>query len=592
MKIYTFVFLLACFTSSAIAQPIVSVVHNDVNTLVRTTPTNLVTNGSFETGGPSTGNAVSYFWTRPCNTNKPTGWTVSGDVMSYGFWGYFQTSDAAQYNVVACDNTLQTGVGDNMLSTAGDGNNLLYFGNYIVTAGAVAPAYNATSGEYIPRSGVAAANAAINWGPGAGVPTVPIILSQSVTGLTVGKYYELEFWVTGENFGGPDGIFDLQIGAKHFWLTAPGPDDQNGKGNDERYHVVFQADATTEPIAFKNYGHFNIINNTPEMDSWFAASGNSVTGEIALDDVIINERTVTVSGKVWVDVNGDGSSTAEANYTGMNFVNLVGPDGKILFSAQINADGTYSFPAPMNTAGMSIQISNTAAALEGNPNTAEAPLGYSNTTPVSISLTTTTLNITDKDFGIKLTVLPISLGKLAGTLKEGTVDLSWNSYSELNTLYFEIERSATGIFGGNNSSVAGKVNASGFSTVQKQYAFSEVKDANKVSYYRVKSVDANGSYQYSNVVAVRNTDKDAFVYTVNPNPFVDHISVGVKMAKKANVTLVISDASGRRLLTKQVSLSTGSNNFNLNDLGQLPKGVYVLEIACESAVSRVKVVKN
>lgn len=592
MKTSTLTFLLACFTSSIFAQPIVSVVHNDVNTLVRTSPTNLVANGSFETGGPSTGNAVSYFWTRPCNTNKPTGWTVSGDVMSYGFWGYFQSTDASQYNAVPCDNTLQTGGGDNMLSAAGDGNNLLYFGNYTATAGAVAPAYNATSGEYIPRTGVAAADAAINWAPGAGVPTVPLILSQSVTGLTVGNYYELEFWVTGENYGGPDGIFDLQIGAKHFWLTAPGPDNQNGKGNDERYHVVFQADATTEAIAFKNYGHFNVFNNTPAMDSWFAASLNSVSGELALDDVIINERTITVSGKVWVDANGDGNSTAEANYTGSNIVNLVGPDGKILYSAPINPDGTYSFPAPMNIAGMSIQISNTAAALEGTPNTAEAPVGYLNTTAVSIPLTTTTVNVVNQDFGIKLAVLPVSLGKLAGTLKDGTVELSWNSYSELNTLYFEIERSATGIFGGSNSSVAGKVNASGFSSVQKQYAFSEVKDANKVSYYRVKSVDANGSFEYSNVVAIRNADKDAFVYTVNPNPFVDHITLGIKMAKKGNVTLVISDASGRRLLTKQVSLSTGSNNFNLSDLGQLPKGVYLLDIASESAVSRVKVVKN
>ena len=578
------------FCISISAQPIVSVVHNDVNTLNRVTPTNLITNGSFEIGGPSTGNPVSYFWTRACNTNKPAGWTVSGDPLSYGFWGYYQSSDASQYNTVPCDNTLQSGAGDNMLAPAGDVNNLLYFGNYTATAGMATPVYNAVTGEYIPRANVAAADAAIFW-IGAPAPTAPIILSQTIIGLTAGCYYELEFWATGEFYGETDGIFDLRIGNKHFWLTCPGPNNQHGYGTSERYHVVFQADAATEVIAFKNYGHFDPGNN-PAMSTWFGAS-LLVTGELALDDVIVNQKCITVSGKIWEDNNNDGLSTAEPNYTGGNhYVNLVGPDGKILYSALVDATGNYSFPAPMNTAGLSIQISTTAAALEANPNTPAPPAGYNATTSTSIALSTVTSNIINRDFGIRLVSLPVSLGNFSGTLKDETVVLNWITYNELNAAYFEIERSNTGSFATNDFIVAGKVNASGNTLAQKQYTYSENKDINKVSFYRLKMVDINGIFKYSNIIAIRRDGKNAFVYTVNPNPFTDHINLGIKMSAKGTVTVNLTDLSGRKVISKQITLSSGSNNFNVNDLGQLAKGIYILDISGDGDVMRFKVLKN
>ena len=152
-----------------------SIVHNDVNTLNRTTPTNLIANGSFETGGPSTGNPVSYFWTRPCNNvNVPPGWASNSDIASYGWWGYFQSGDGNQYQNPVCNITLQTLIDAQMLAPAGNSNNLLYFGNYELTAGPPVPAYNAATGEYIPRAGVAAANTAINWVLGVLTPTSPL----------------------------------------------------------------------------------------------------------------------------------------------------------------------------------------------------------------------------------------------------------------------------------------------------------------------------------------------------------------------------------------------------------------------------------
>jgi Secretion system C-terminal sorting domain len=592
MKNFTLTLLFSLCLMAMHAQPVVSLVHNDLNTLDRTIP-NLVSNGSFETGGPSTGNQVSYFWTRPCNTNVPVGWTADGDQNSYGFWGYFQSTDAAQYNQAlntpACDNTLQTVFTDAMMDAAGHSNNLLYFGNYEVTINGPAPSYNAATGEYIPRAQVAAAEAAIGWtNYGSGAIIKPIKLSQTVTGLTAGNYYELEFWVTAEFFGGTGGIFQLNVGSKKFWLITPGPENLNGFGNSERYHLVFQATAASTVLTFTNFGHFNSGLN-PAMAPWFAGSASNFTSEIAVDDVIINQRTINVSGKIFIDVNGDGNSGGDANYTAANhYVNLVGPDGKILYSALVDATGNYSFPAPMNTAGLSIQISKTSAALEANPNAAEAPTGYTNTTPVSIPLTTVAANIINQDFGVQFMVLPISFGEFNAVNKDDNSILSWVTYSEQDASHFEIEKSIDGFASSKNT--VGKVEAAGNSSVKKSYSFAEKNNNSPVNYYRIKMVDKNGSFVYSNIVSVKG-NRNIFVQ-VRSNPFTDKISLIVQATAKYNAIVNITDLSGRKVVTSSARLVQGVNNVEINNLNNLPKGIYILEVSGSTENFKFKLLKK
>ena len=592
MKNFTLTLLFSLCLTCMYAQPVVTLVHNDLNTLDRTIP-NLVSNGSFETGGPSIGNQVSYFWTRPCNTNIPAGWTADGDQNSYGFWGYFQSTDAAQYNqslnTPACDNTLQTVFTDGMMDAAGHGNNLLYFGNYEVTINGPAPSYNAATGEYIPRAQVAAAEAAIGWtNYGSGAIIKPIKLSQTVTGLTPGNYYELEFWVTAEFFGGTGGIFQLNVGSKKFWLITPGPENLNGFGNSERYHLVFQATGASTVLTFTNFGHFNSTLN-PTMAPWFVGSASNFTAELAIDDAIINQRTINVSGKIFIDVNGDGNSGGDANYTAANhYVNLVGPDGKILYSALVDATGNYNFPAPMNTAGLSIQISKTSAALEANPNAAEAPTGYSNTTPVSIPLTTVAANITNQDFGVQFVVLPVSFGEFNAVNKDDNSVLSWVTYSEQDASYFEIEKSIDGFASSKNT--VGKVQATGNSSVKKSYSFAEKNNNSPINYYRIKMVDKNGSFVYSNIVSVKG-NKNIFVQ-VRSNPFADKISLIVQATAKYNAVINITDLSGRKVVASSARLVQGINNVEISNLNNLPKGIYILEVSGSTENFKFKLLKK
>jgi hypothetical protein len=605
--------LLTFFVAGSFAQTGVSIIHNDFHTLNRSI--NLVANGSFE-DGPSVSNGAPsemYFWTRNSNTNKPASWTATGDDNSYGFWGWWQANAAGQYGPgTPTINTVvtSTGASDYMYSGSsptpfGDGKNLLYFGNYELVTGAPAPAYNPTSGEYIPSASVPAAIAGLSWLPGTGAlagltVTAPITLSQTVTGLVPGAKYEMEFWVTGED-GGPgngfeaDGIFQLNLGPTlKYWLIAPGTGKIHGLGETERYHVKFTATSTSMPISFINYGHIHPFNNPNMPASWYTggvATGTQKATELALDDVIINPvGTSSISGILFIDDNPqDGSFDFfnESQYAGAvtTYATVVNGAG-IVLNTQALSGGSYSIGGiPLNTNNLTVRISTVPQTPGSFYTTSGVPPSYTPTTPLVLSIPPLLTPLPYPvlfNFGINLVILPIEFGGLNGKLNNGTVSLSWLTYAEQNSAYFEVQKSNSGSFAASDRKVVGKVTAAGFSSVQKQYSFTDAKDNSTISYYRLKMVDKDGSFQYSNVVAIRADGLSAgFVYAANPNPFGDHINLGIKMNVKGTATVSLIDLTGRKLVSRQVNLFSGNNNFNLNGLGNLPKGIYILDVSTQ-----------
>lgn len=146
--------------------------------------------------------------------------------------------------------------------TAAHGTNMVYFGNWLTTAsGAISIA---AIGEI---SGITGFTHAEGYDP--------VVLGQTVGGLTAGASYLLDFWVTGEGNGGPGGhtgVFGLEIDGDTRHLLLPA--GSNSFGLDQRYQVALTADATSMDISFHNWGHTTNL-------------GGFAT-EIVLDDVILN----------------------------------------------------------------------------------------------------------------------------------------------------------------------------------------------------------------------------------------------------------------------------------------------------------------
>jgi hypothetical protein len=181
--------------------------------------------------------------------------------------------------------------------------------------------------------------------------------------------------------------------------------------------------------------------------------------------------------------------------------------------------------------------------------------------------------------------LPASLLSFNGK-NIGTVNvLNWKVANEQTVYQYEIERSSNGI----DFVKIDVVNAAS----KTDYTFNDDVSllSTKVFYYRIKIADTDGTYKYSTVVRLQVIDKSQFV-TVMPNPFDDIIRMQINAAQQANATIVLFDMLGRKMITKNVKLSAGVNNFELTESLTLANGTYQLTIYTEKNQQTIKVVKS
>jgi len=169
-------------------------------------------------------------------------------------------------------------------------------------------------------------------------------------------------------------------------------------------------------------------------------------------------------------------------------------------------------------------------------------------------------------------ILPVSLGDFSAVKNTSGVLLSWETFSETNTAYFEIERSSNGT----DFVTIGKINAKGNSTTRQLYSFTDITPANGVNYYQLRMTDINGSFSYSNKVAVKNNSQLISI-SIFPNPVSSILQVQIPSKQNSMASIVISDASGKVVYRLQAPVSEGNNARSIPVAG-LVNGLYQLTI--------------
>lgn len=192
------------------------------------------------------------------------------------------------------------------------------------------------------------------------------------------------------------------------------------------------------------------------------------------------------------------------------------------------------------------------------------PPGYSNGAiqPASITNCSQAVsggNNTVDDQSQAYTFLPIKLQNFNAKAFNQNVLLDWKSEIETNFSHFEIESSATGF----NYIQIGKVEGN---SAEKSYTFNDRQPHIDINYYRLKMVDLDGTFVYSDVKAVemlstRSGDVDVF-----PNPFTGGFTV---RGLDKDATVQIYDSRGSLIFDQK------SNDRLLRvDLPNLPSGLY------------------
>jgi hypothetical protein len=168
------------------------------------------------------------------------------------------------------------------------------------------------------------------------------------------------------------------------------------------------------------------------------------------------------------------------------------------------------------------------------------------------------------NFGIANTndVFPVAGLHLQATPVGNQVRLDWSTDLEVNTAHFEVERSLDG----ESFVPIGQVAAGGNLPDGARYNSMDTRPQFGVNYYRLRQVDLNGDFAYSNTVLA--TFGAALGLQLYPNPAQD--AVTVTYAGADPVSLTLSNMLGQQIASFEI---TGSQMLQL---GHLPKGIYLV----------------
>jgi hypothetical protein len=164
--------------------------------------------------------------------------------------------------------------------------------------------------------------------------------------------------------------------------------------------------------------------------------------------------------------------------------------------------------------------------------------------------------------------LPVTLTSFTGTLVNGNGELKWITEEEINSAYYEVERSVDGQVFAAIGKVISANSATGYT-----YQYSDRSIASGKNYYRLKMVDIDGKFEYSHVI-ILNGSTGSVPYSVYPNPASGRVMVQYQPATQGAILRIV-DMQGQ--LLKIYSLNTGSTQLQLNLSGMKP-GTYNLVI--------------
>ncbi|WP_027418733.1 T9SS type A sorting domain-containing protein [Crocinitomix catalasitica] len=176
--------------------------------------------------------------------------------------------------------------------------------------------------------------------------------------------------------------------------------------------------------------------------------------------------------------------------------------------------------------------------------------------------------------------LPVELLSFDAEKQNDFVQLNWLTASEINNDYFDVERSNDGI----NYTKIAKVDGAGNSVKRLSYQVEDFNPNPGMNYYRLKQVDFDGAFEYSQVESVEFNDFSAI--KMYPNPAGQNELLTLESSLPIQ-RIIMQDESSR--VVNDVTFNGDETRVELN-LNNLAKGIHFVQIYTSNGVSVKKVV--
>ena len=188
------------------------------------------------------------------------------------------------------------------------------------------------------------------------------------------------------------------------------------------------------------------------------------------------------------------------------------------------------------------------------------------------------------------TVLPVTLLDFSATyVSSNNVKVAWTTSEEINAAYYEVERSSDGT----NFIGVAQVDASSSLDPTHFYSINDqLYNINgNIVYYRLRIVDNDGKYTYSKIIPVK-LDQPETSFSVYPNPVDNYAILNLYTEKPDNGMLRLIDNSGRQILTRSITVTNGNNSIMVDQLGNLPRGIYIIQVMVNNNLYNQKIIKK
>ncbi len=167
-------------------------------------------------------------------------------------------------------------------------------------------------------------------------------------------------------------------------------------------------------------------------------------------------------------------------------------------------------------------------------------------------------------------ILPLTLLSFDAEKKGEKVETKWQTEQEVNTDYFEVERSTNGV----NFSSIGQVKATGLKQKSTYSLTDNTPPQSNTLYYRLKMLDKDGSFDYSKIKSISSKASKGDI-KIYPNPISNTIKAELTSITSGDIDISIVDAFGKVVLTSKQKINEGLNTLNL-DCPHLAAGMYLL----------------
>ena len=173
-------------------------------------------------------------------------------------------------------------------------------------------------------------------------------------------------------------------------------------------------------------------------------------------------------------------------------------------------------------------------------------------------------------------IVPVTLNHFTATPKQHNVLLEWQTANEQNNDYFDVERSRDGY----NFSVIGKVDGHGTTQASQDYELLDRSPYQGKNYYRLRQVDFDGRYEYSDIRLVNFSGKTE-QFSLAPNPTQDEVRLNWQWTSNSEEELwaEVYDLYGNRIRRYQLQAKSKEKMISLSDL---PAGTYLVQLQSDA----------